>query len=63
MVPAAVFRVDIKTGKYELWKEIAPPDLAGVMVISPAVISRDEKSYVYSFNRTLSELFAVDGWL
>jgi DNA-binding winged helix-turn-helix (wHTH) protein/Tol biopolymer transport system component len=63
MVPADVFRVDIRTGKYELWKEIAPPDLVGVMVISPAVISRDGKSYAYSFNRTLSELFAVDGWL
>jgi len=63
MVPADVFRVDIKTGKYKLWKEIAPTDLAGVMMISPAVISRDEKSYAYSFNRTLSELFVVDGWL
>jgi len=62
-LPANIFRVDIKTGKYKLWKEIAPVDLAGVLMMSPAVISRDEKAYAYSYNRTLSELFVVDGWL
>lgn len=61
-VPAEIFRLDIKTGKYKQWRALAPADLAGVLVISPAVISSDEKSYAYSYSRTLSELFTVDGW-
>lgn len=62
-VPAGIFHVDVKTGKYRKYREIAPPDLAGIVMMSAAVISRDEKAYAYSFNRTLSELFVVDGWL
>ena len=61
-VPAYIFRVDVKSAKYRVWKELAPPDLSGVLMMSAAVISRDEKAYAYSFNRTLSELFVVDGW-
>jgi DNA-binding winged helix-turn-helix (wHTH) protein len=62
-VPALVFRVDIATGKYDLWKKLSPVDLSGVTAFWRAVISRDEKSYAYSFRRDLSELFIVDGWL
>jgi Tol biopolymer transport system component len=62
-VSGAVFRVDLSTGRYELWKQLSPADLSGVTQVSPAVISRDEKSYAYSFRRDLSELFIVDGWL
>jgi hypothetical protein len=58
-----VYRIDIATGKYDLWKKLSPVDLSGVSAFWRAVISRDEKSYAYSFRRDLSELFVVDGWL
>jgi len=61
-VPARLVRVDVQTGKYQLWKEIAPPDLAGVSEIWPTVLSQDERTIVYSSLRHLSELFVVDGW-
>src|ERR1700691_662314 len=61
-VPGALLRVDVETGKYTPWKEIAPLDLAGVSHIWPAVLSQDEHTIVYSFLRNLSELFVVDGW-
>lgn len=61
-VPAQLFRIDLETGKYKLWREIAPFDLSGVSVIWPAVLSQDERTIVYSFRRDLSELFVVDGW-
>ncbi|MGA2736796.1 MAG: winged helix-turn-helix domain-containing protein [Bryobacteraceae bacterium] len=61
-VPATLVRVDLQTGKYAPWKEIAPLDLAGVSHIWPAVLSQDEHTIVYSFLRNLSELFVVDGW-
>ena len=61
-VPATLVRVDLDTGKYKPWKEIAPFDLAGVSTIFPVVLSKDEHTIVYSFLRNLSELFVVDGW-
>ena len=32
-VPARIFRLDLSTGRRELWKELIPPDLAGANVI------------------------------
>jgi Tol biopolymer transport system component len=61
-VPATLFRVDPQTGRYKLWKEIAPYHLAGVTRIWPAVLSADESTIVYSYQQKLSELFVVDGW-
>ena len=61
-VPAMLYRVDVETGRYKAWKEIAPFDLAGVSHIWPAVLSQDEHTIVYSYLRNLSELFVVDGW-
>ncbi|MFZ0277836.1 MAG: hypothetical protein WA254_22275 [Candidatus Sulfotelmatobacter sp.] len=46
-VPTRIFRVDIATGKHELWKEIAPADPAGVQSIVSANLSADGKSYAY----------------
>jgi len=57
-----ILRVDLKTGQHTLWKTIAPADAAGVTRISAVLLSRDAKSYVYSYNRTLSELYTVTGW-
>jgi DNA-binding winged helix-turn-helix (wHTH) protein/Tol biopolymer transport system component len=61
-VSAKLLRVDLETGRYKPWKEIAPFDSTGVSVIWPGVISEDEQTFVYSFQRDLSELFVVDGW-
>ena len=61
-IPARLLRVDLETGKSKLWKQIAPFDLAGVSTIWPVVLSSDEHTMVYSFQRNLSELFVVDGW-
>jgi hypothetical protein len=53
--------VDIATGRRDLWKEIAPADLAGVQSIPVIRFSADEKSYAYSVGRILSDLYVVDG--
>ncbi len=60
-IPVQITRVDIATGRRELWKEIAPADPAGVLSIPGIRFSADGKSYAYSIGRLLSDLYVVDG--
>ena len=49
------------TGRRTLWKELNPPDPSGVQQVGPIMIAPDEKSYVYSYRRTLDELYLATG--
>jgi Tol biopolymer transport system component len=60
-VPTKVYQVDMTTGDRKLWKELTPPDPAGVLTMGPIVMTPDGKSYVYSYRRTLDELVLVEG--
>jgi hypothetical protein len=60
-MPARIEICDVATGARRLWKEIVPPDPAGVLTIGPIYITPDGKSYVYSYRRQLDELFLVTG--
>lgn len=60
-VPANVFRVDLVTGQRSLWKSLEPADAAGIDTIGRVLLSADSKSYVYSYVRTLSDLYLVKG--
>lgn len=42
-------------------RTLAPNDSAGVTAIVNVRITPDGKSYAYSFDRELSDLFLVDG--
>ena len=60
-VPAKIYQVDMTSGERKLWKELTPPDPAGVLTMGPIVMTPDGKSYVYSYRRTLDELVLVEG--
>ena len=61
-LPARVVRIDVATGRRELWKELGPPDLSGVIEVAPILISADEKSYAYGYSSTMtSDLYVVSG--
>jgi serine/threonine protein kinase/Tol biopolymer transport system component len=60
-LPCTITRIDLATGKRTVWKEIRPADAAGVDSIGGGAITPDEKSYVYSYARTLSDLYVVEG--
>jgi hypothetical protein len=60
-LPARIYRFDIATGRQQLVREIMPSDPAGIRVIRFILVTPDNKSYVYSYERTLSELYTVDG--
>jgi eukaryotic-like serine/threonine-protein kinase len=60
-VPVKVFEIALATGKRKLWKELNPPDPAGINFIRTPHISADGKAYAYNYNRILSALYLVDG--
>ena len=60
--PAArIDRLDVGTGRRELWKEILPADATGVVRISSVFLSPDGAFYVYAYSRVLSNLYLVEG--
>ena len=58
---ARVYRVEIETGRRELWKVITPSDTTGLSDIYAIQISDDGESYYYTFSRQYSDLFLVEG--
>jgi Tol biopolymer transport system component/predicted Ser/Thr protein kinase len=60
-VPARLERVDLATGRRNLVRRLAPPDLAGVVRIQNAVVAGDENVYAYSATLRRADLFLVDG--
>jgi hypothetical protein len=60
-VPARVYRIELATGRRTLWKELSPADPVGVTKIDDLQIAQDAKAYAYSYIRTLSDLYLVDG--
>ncbi len=61
-MPARIVRLDVATGRRELWKEIGPPDLSGVIGITGVLMTPDAKSYVYGYSSAVtSDLYIVEG--
>jgi serine/threonine protein kinase/Tol biopolymer transport system component len=56
-----VFRVDLTSDRRELFKKLGPADPAGLLTFPSGSFTPDGKHYAYAYNRTLSELYAVDG--
>jgi dipeptidyl aminopeptidase/acylaminoacyl peptidase len=60
-LPAKLYRLEIESGNRTLWKQLMPPDPAGVEFIGPVLPTPDGKSYVYGYRRLLSDLYLVEG--
>jgi len=58
-LPAQIFRLELSTGRKSLWRTLAPADPAGVPEIRP-LPTPDGAGYVYSCDRTLSELYLME---
>jgi WD40 repeat protein len=56
-----VYRVNLKTGARELWREIVPADPAG-MEIYGVLMTPDATTLGYTYKRLTSDLYVVDGW-
>ena len=60
-IPSQVFRIDLAMGQRTFWKQVEPADSAGIDDIGRVLMSADNKAYVYSYVRTLSDLYLVEG--
>ncbi len=60
-LPAKIYRLDIGSGNRTLWKQLMPPDPAGVEYVGPIMPSPDGTSYAYGYRRLLSDLYLVEG--
>jgi Tol biopolymer transport system component len=60
-LPAQVFMLEIATGRRTLWKQLMPPDAAGVEFVGPVLPTPDGKAYAYGYRRLLSDLYLVEG--
>ncbi len=54
-VPARVFRMDLASGRRELWRTLLPPDP------TPPLLTADGSVFVCSYSRFLSTLYLVEG--
>jgi len=61
-LPSRVYRLDAATGQRLLSKEIMPADAAGVTNPGPILFTPDGATYVYGYNRSLSDLYVVEGF-
>jgi Tol biopolymer transport system component len=59
--PARVYRLDLATGRRELWKEFMPSDPTGITNIGPSAISADGKTILFGYSHTLSDLYVAEG--
>jgi Tol biopolymer transport system component len=58
-IPARVEKIDVESGRATLWKELAPPDIAG-MVVRAVAMTPDGTSYAYSCQQYLTTLYLVE---
>jgi hypothetical protein len=56
-----VSKLDVQTGKRELWRDLMPADGAGIVNISPVLATPDGSGYVYGYFRILSDMYLVEG--
>jgi Tol biopolymer transport system component len=60
-LPARVFRVDLATGRRELWKEFTPGDPTGITGSSASSISVDGNTILFGYFHILSDLYVAEG--
>jgi serine/threonine protein kinase len=59
--PPRIERIDIASGTRSLLRELKPPEPSGIIHIGGIATSLDGDRYAYSFLRSLSDLYLVEG--
>src|SRR5262249_21349144 len=56
-VPGRIHRLDLATGRREVWREIVSPDSTGILGYGPSLVTPDGRAYVMSYRQMISTLF------
>jgi Tol biopolymer transport system component len=59
--PASIWKVDLRTGRREPWKELPLQDRAGVSSLRAVVLSPESQAYSYTYQQFLTDLYLVQG--
>jgi hypothetical protein len=57
---AKILRIDVHSGKRDVWRELRPPD-PGAVIFGQVCLTPDAKSYAFSYQRDLETLYWVQG--
>jgi Tol biopolymer transport system component len=60
-LPAKVYRLNVAARTKELARKLMPSDAAGLTDVFGVEVTPDERTYVYTYSRILSDLFIVEG--
>jgi serine/threonine protein kinase len=60
-LPLPIVRYDLRTGKRRQVRRLTIADPAGVLKIDHALLTRDARTFVFTYVRTLSDLYLVTG--
>jgi len=60
-LPARIWRLEIATGRKELFRELSPMDAIGVTSVEKIVMTPDGRGIFYSYRHNLSDLYVADG--
>jgi WD40 repeat protein len=56
-----IYKVDVTTGRRQLWTNMLPKDPAGMLLLGSVVVTPDGRSLAYSWFRALSNLYVAEG--
>jgi len=56
-----LWKADVRTGKLAHWKDLTPPNLTGLLDLTPIRVSPDCQSYTYSPLNVLSQVYLTTG--
>jgi DNA-binding winged helix-turn-helix (wHTH) protein/Tol biopolymer transport system component len=59
--PATITRLEIASGRRQLWRQLPPPPGGGEMKNEAVVITPDGQSYAYTYSQHVSDLYLVQG--
>src|SRR5205085_3637065 len=59
-LPVKVFKIDLASGRRELWKEITSPDSAGLLYLNLPTLTPDARGYGYTYFCVLSQVYLVE---
>ena len=56
-LPTELLRIHLPTNRVEPWRTIGPEDIVGVNALTKVMVSANERTVVFNYRRSLSELF------